>query len=73
MSGDSAGAAVDIGDLKTRLDEQGYVVFHELHERNLMSQGIDYDTAHAEASKKERYYRKHPAELHEALIKEGWE
>lgn len=54
-------------------DEQGYVLFHELHERNLMSQGMDYDTAHAEASRLERYYRKHPAELHEVLSEEGWE
>jgi hypothetical protein len=54
-------------------DEQGYVVFHEIHERNLMANGKDYDTAHEEASKLERYYRNHPAELHEALRKEGWE
>lgn len=54
-------------------DEQGFVVFHELHERNLMADGKDYDTAHEESSRLERYYRNHPAELHEALIKEGWE
>jgi hypothetical protein len=38
-----------------------------------MSKGMDYDTAHAESSKKELYLRKHPAELHEALADEGWE
>ena|SRR5437868_4719402 len=54
-------------------DEQGYVLFHELHERNLMADGKDYDTAHEESSRLERYYRNHPAELHEALKKEGWE
>ena len=54
-------------------EEQGFVVFHELHERNLMAKGWKYDDAHAEASRRERYYRNHPAELHEALTKEGWE
>ena len=54
-------------------DEQGYVLFHELHERNLMANGQNYDTAHEESSRLERYYRNHPAGLHEALTKEGWE
>jgi hypothetical protein len=54
-------------------EEQGFVVFHELHERNLMAKGWTYDDAHEEASRRERYYRNHPAELHAALIKEGWE
>ena len=54
-------------------DEQGFVLFHELHERNLMAEGMDYDKAHEEASRLELYYRKHPPELHEALAKEGWE
>ena len=60
-------------DNDIHMDEQGYVVFHELHERNLMSKGMNYDDAHEEASRMERYYRAHPAELHEALSKEGWE
>jgi hypothetical protein len=54
-------------------DEQGFVLFHELHERALMAKGKDYDTAHEESSRLERYYRIHPAELHDALKKEGWE
>ncbi len=54
-------------------DERGYVVFHELHERNRMSDGMDYDTAHAESSKLELHYRNHPDQLHEALAAEGWE
>ena len=54
-------------------DERGYVVFHELHERNLMADGMDYDTAHDASSKLEKYYRNHPDELHEALAREGWE
>jgi hypothetical protein len=54
-------------------DEVGYVLFQELHERGLMAGGTDYDTAHAEASRKELHLRKHPAELHQALADEGWE
>ncbi len=54
-------------------DERGFVLFHELHERNLMAKGMDYDTAHEAASRLERRYRNHPAELHEALAQEGWE
>ena len=54
-------------------DERGFVLFHELHERNLMANGMDYDTAHEESSRLERYYRKHPDLLHEALAAEGWE
>src|SRR5260370_15233337 len=54
-------------------DERGFVLLHELHERNLMARGMDYDTAHDEARRLERHYRNHPAELHEALAREGWE
>lgn len=53
--------------------ERGYVVFHELHERNRMADGMDYDTAHAESSRLELHYRNHPDQLHEALAAEGWE
>ena len=54
-------------------DERGFVVFHELHERNRMADGMDYDTAHAESSRLELHYRNHPDQLHEALAAEGWE
>jgi hypothetical protein len=54
-------------------EERSAVLFHELHERNLMAKGMDYDTAHEESSKLERHYRNHPADLHEALAGEGWE
>src|SRR6202022_254758 len=40
--------------------ERGYVVFHELHERNRMADGMDYDTAHDEPRKLELHYKKHP-------------
>ncbi len=53
-------------------DERGFVLFHELHERNLMAKGMEYDAAHADSSRLERHYRNHPAALHEALIQEGW-
>jgi hypothetical protein len=53
--------------------ERPYVLLHELHERNLMAKGWDYDRAHADASKIEYHCRHHPNELHSALAKEGWE
>lgn len=54
-------------------DERGFVLFHELHERNLMAKGMDYDRAHDDASRLEQHYRRHPAELHEGLSNEGWD
>jgi hypothetical protein len=52
--------------------ERGYVILHELHERNLMAKGWTYDKAHADASRLEYRMRHHPDELHDALIAEGW-
>ena len=53
--------------------ERPYILLHELHERNLMSNGWDYDRAHEDSSKLEQFCRQHPDELHRALAKEGWE
>lgn len=53
--------------------ERPYVLLHELHERNLMAQGWDYDRAHEDSSKIEYHCRHNPNELHAALGKEGWE
>ncbi|MGE5140562.1 MAG: hypothetical protein ACM3JD_13935 [Rudaea sp.] len=53
--------------------ERPYVILHELHERNLMEKGWDYDAAHADSSKLEKHMRHHPEELHQALSNEGWE
>jgi hypothetical protein len=53
--------------------ERPYVLLHELHERNLMAQGWNYDRAHADASKIEYHCRHHPDELHASLAKESWE
>jgi len=52
--------------------ERGYVLVHELHERNRMAQGWPYEKAHSESSRLEYRCRHHPDELHEALAAEGW-
>jgi hypothetical protein len=52
--------------------ERGYVLLHELHERNRMASGWDYDKAHNESSRLEYNLRHHPDELHDALSEEGW-
>ena len=52
--------------------ERGYVLLHELHERNRMAEGWPYSKAHAESSKVEYHCRHHPDELHDALAAEGW-
>ena len=53
--------------------ERPYVLLHELHERNLMAKGWDYDRAHEDSSKIEYHCRHNPDELHIDLGKEGWE
>jgi hypothetical protein len=53
--------------------ERGYVLLHELHERNRMAGGWSYNKAHAESSRLEYRCRHHPEQLHEALAAEGWE
>jgi hypothetical protein len=52
--------------------ERGYILLHELHERNRMSSGWPYSKAHAESSRMEYHCRQHPDELHDALAAEGW-
>lgn len=52
--------------------ERGYVLLHELHERNLMAKGWPYSKAHADSSRIEYHCRHHPDELHDALAAEGW-
>ncbi|MDD5191097.1 MAG: hypothetical protein PHE50_08670 [Dehalococcoidales bacterium] len=53
-------------------DERPYVLLHELHERNLMAQGLPYNQAHAASSRLEYHCRHHPDELHEKLALDGW-
>lgn len=52
--------------------ERGYVLLHELHERNRMAAGWTYNKSHAESSRLEYYCRHHPDELHDDLVAEGW-
>ncbi len=52
--------------------ERGYILLHELHERNRMLSGWPYSKAHAESSRIEYRCRHHPDELHDALAAEGW-
>jgi hypothetical protein len=52
--------------------ERGFVLLHELHERNQMAQGTPYSKAHADSSRLEFRCRHHPDELHDALAAEGW-
>jgi len=53
-------------------NERGFVLLHELHERNRMEKGMPYSKAHAESSRIEFHCRHHPDELHDALAAEGW-
>jgi hypothetical protein len=53
-------------------DERGYILLHELHERNRMAAGWPYNKAHAESSRLESRCRHHPDLLHDALMAEGW-
>jgi hypothetical protein len=52
--------------------ERGYVLLHELHERNRMAGGWPYLKAHDESSRLEYHCRHNPDELHDALAAEGW-
>lgn len=52
--------------------ERGFVLVHELHERNRMAKGMPYSKAHNESSRLEFRCRHHPDELHDALAAEGW-
>jgi hypothetical protein len=52
------------------LEERKFVILHELHERNLMCKGEDYDSAHKSSSKIEYYCRKHPKKLDRYIRRE---
>jgi hypothetical protein len=52
------------------LNEREFVILHELHERNLMSKGMDYDSAHKSSSKIEYFCRKHPKKLKRFIKRE---
>lgn len=50
--------------------ERSFVLLHELHERNLMNRGKDYDSAHKSSSEIEYFCRKHPRRLDRYLKRE---
>lgn len=50
--------------------ERKFVLLHELHERNLMSNGLNYERAHAKSSHLEFFCRHHPKKLNILLKKE---
>ena len=52
---------------ETDPDERKFYLGHVRVEYHLREKGVTQEVARA------RYYRKHPAELHDALKKEGWE
>lgn len=52
--------------------ERPFVLYHELRERRLMAKGLDYESAHADASGRELRLRRRPEELRSALEEEGW-
>jgi hypothetical protein len=52
------------------VDERRFVILHELHERNLMSKGKNYDSAHRSSSEIEYYCRKHTKMLDKFIKKE---
>lgn len=47
-----------------------YVLLHEVHERNLMAKGMNYDSAHKSSSEIEYYCRKNPEKLDKNLKNE---
>ena len=53
-------------------DERGFVLLHELHERNLMAKNWPYSKAHHDSSRIEYHCRQNPDELHDYLAEEGW-
>lgn len=52
--------------------ERGFVILHEIHERNLMEKGMCYDDAHASSSALEQSCRIQIDNLQDALMAEGW-
>lgn len=53
-----------------RKNERGFILLHEIHERNLMKKGLDYESAHKSASLIEHKCRKKPRILHQKIKEE---
>lgn len=47
--------------------ERKFVLLHEIHERNLMAKGMNYNNAHKDSSRIEFYARHHPKEIAKLL------
>jgi len=50
--------------------ERRFIILHEMHERSLMAKGMDYPSAHRNATETEDYCRHHPEALDKALKEE---
>ena len=50
--------------------ERKFILLHEIHERNLINKGLDYNFAHRLSSREEFYYRHHQEKLDEKLKEE---
>jgi len=50
--------------------EISFVLLHEIHERNLMAKGWNYEKAHADSSCLEFFYRHHPKQINQILARE---
>ena len=51
-------------------NEIKFILLHELHERKLMSKGMNYDSAHKKSSEIEYYCRHYPEKLNDKLKEE---
>lgn len=50
--------------------ERKFVLLHEVHERDLMTRGMDYDSAHKKSSEIEYFCRRHPEKLDKKIEEE---
>lgn len=55
-------------DISTK--ERKFILLHELHERSLMANGMDYPHAHRNATKSEDFFRHHPKDIDKAIMEE---
>jgi hypothetical protein len=53
-----------------RPKERQFIILHELHERNLMANGMDYPHGHRKATGIEDFYRHHPKKIMRAIRNE---
>jgi hypothetical protein len=51
-------------------EERKFIILHELHERNMMSGGMEYTPAHSSATGIEDFFRHHPKRIDKAIREE---